>query len=112
MYAAQWLQAVQSSVQRHFPTARVHVQILRQTRVKVRIEISEHAFIDLFFREETGRVDYSLIMNSARCYGLDNLGGWHEHPVSQPDMHQPISAPTPEEALFRVRRAIETLDAP
>ncbi len=111
MNAAQWLQAVQASAQKHFPTARVQVQILRETRVKVRIEVSENLFIDLFFREETGRIDYSLIMGNARCYGLDNLGGWHEHPLFQADVHRPITEPTPEEAIVSVRRAVEALDA-
>ena len=69
------------------------------------------AAVALFFREETERVDYALIVNNERRYGLDNLGGWHEHPVLQPDIHLPVAAPTPEEALFSVRRAIETLDA-
>lgn len=80
MKATQWLQAVRAATQKYFPDAGLHIQILRQTRVKVRIEISDDAFVDLFVREETERVDYALIVNNMRRYGLDNLGGWHEHP--------------------------------
>jgi hypothetical protein len=73
MKASQWLTQVKAGVSQYFPTSPLHVQVLRETRVKVHIKIGEDAFADLFFREETGRVDYTLIIGEQRRYGLDNL---------------------------------------
>jgi hypothetical protein len=59
-------------------------------------------FADLYFREETGRTDYALIVSGRRRYGLDNLGGWHEHPLHDPATHVPIDPPSPDEALRKL----------
>jgi len=109
MKALQWLTQVKAGARQYFPTSALHVQMLRETRVKVHIEIGEGAFADLFFREETGRVDYTLIVGEKRRYGLDNLGGWHEHPLSAPESHVPIEASSPEDALRRLRAAADAL---
>lgn len=61
MKAAQWLIQVKAGANQYFPDIPLHAQVLRETRVKVHIEIGEGIFADLFFREETGRVDYTLM---------------------------------------------------
>ncbi len=109
MKAAQWLTQVKAGANQYFPDIPLHAQVLRETRVKVHIEIGADTFADLFFREETGRADYTLIVCAKRRYGLDNLGGWHEHPLSAPESHVPIKAPSPEEALRRLRAAADVL---
>jgi hypothetical protein len=103
MLASEWLAAIQVAAERYFPGKALHFQVIRGTRVKVRIEIGEETFADLFFREETQRIDYTLIVANVRRYGMDNLAGWHEHPVSAPKAHIPIGEPTPDEALFRLK---------
>ena len=52
--------------QRYFPDAELRVEIVRFTRVTARIEITKDRFADLFFRDETQRMDYAWIVESAR----------------------------------------------
>ena len=49
MTASEWLAAVQAAMKRYFPDSSFHTQIVRGTRVKVRIEISDTVIADLFF---------------------------------------------------------------
>jgi hypothetical protein len=109
MNASEWLSRVKAGASQYFPDGSIFAQVLRETRVKVHIQIGEGIFADLFFREETGRVDYALIVGEKRRYGLDNLGGWHEHPLNAPESHVPIEAPPPEEALRRLQMAADAL---
>jgi len=109
--AAEWLAAVQEAASQHLPHSIIRSEVLRKTRVKVRIDISEDVFADLFFREETGRIDYTLVVLGLRYYGIDNLGDWHEHPVGQPHLHVPVSPLTPAAAIQRLSKAVEGLPA-
>jgi len=105
MEASEWLTAIEAARRLLFPGKPFRQAVTRGTRVKARIEIGPDMFADLFFREETGRIDYALIVWGQRRYGLDNLGGWHEHPLDNPDSHVPIAMPSPEEALRRLHAA-------
>ncbi len=105
MKASEWLHAVETACGLLFPGKPLRQEVTRGTRVKARIEIGPDIFVDLFFREETERIDYALIVRGQRRYGMDNLGGWHEHPLDNPDLHIPIAVPSPEEALHRLHAA-------
>ena len=107
--ADDWLGQVRVAVQCYFPDAPVQVEVVRHTRVTVRVEIGRERFADLFFREETERTDYALIVDGKRVFGIDNLGGWHEHPLSDAGIHRPCPAPTPMEAMQRLREANDSL---
>lgn len=107
--ADEWLTQVSIAVQQHFPQARLDADVVRFTRVTVRVVIDEDRFADLFFREETERTDYALIVNGKRAFGLDNLGGWHEHPLNDPEGHVPCAEPTPAEAVRRLREVSDSL---
>jgi hypothetical protein len=107
MIASEWLAAVVAAGQLYFPDCSIYSEVIRFTRVKVRIEIGENIFADLFFREETNRTDYTLIVAGQRRYGIDNLGGWHEHPIEYPDQHVDLKEPVPDEALRRLRTAFD-----
>ncbi len=109
MIASDWLEAVRIAAQHYFPNSAFQEQVIRASRVKVRIEIGENTFADLFFREETSQIDYTLIAFDERRYGMDNLGGWHEHPFDQPNSHQTIEEPAPSEAKSLLRKAFDSL---
>ena len=109
MKAGEWLAAVQEAASLYLPRGIIRSEVLRKTRVKVRIDISEDVFLDLFFREETGRVDYTLIVLGLRYYGIDNLGDWHEHPIGHPHLHVPIGPLTPTVAIQQLSKAVEGL---
>lgn len=86
-----------------FPDALVDVTIVRHTRLKARIDLEKGCHVDIFFREETQRIDYALICGGTRLFGLDNLKGWHYHPLEEPSQHIPCAAPTPVQALAQIR---------
>lgn len=111
MKASEWLRAVAAACEQYFPEKLRRQEMLRETRVKVRIEIDPIMFADLFFREETGRTDYALIVSGQRQYGLDNLGGWHEHPIGKPDAHVPIDPPSPDDAIRQLLAAASHLSS-
>ena len=60
MKAPEWLTAVEAARRLLFPGKSFRQEVTRGTRVKARIEIGPHMFADLFFREETGRIDYAF----------------------------------------------------
>lgn len=109
MKASEWLRAVNAACEKYFPDKPLQQEVLRETRVKVRVEIGPTMFADFFFREETGRTDYTLIAGGQRQYGLDNLGGWHEHPLGSPGAHVPIDPPSPEEAIRLLCAAVDRI---
>lgn len=75
MKASEWAQAVETACRLLFPGKPLRQEVMRGTRVKARIELGPDIFVDLFFRQETGRIDYALIVRGLRRYGMDNLGG-------------------------------------
>ncbi|MEA3338972.1 MAG: hypothetical protein U9R15_03305 [Chloroflexota bacterium] len=103
-----FLSLLRQAVQVVFPQANLRVSIIRTTRLKARIELSKTEYVDVFFREETRRVDYALIVAGARIFGLDNLKEWHCHPLDDPNQHIPCPEPTPDEALEQIRQALQT----
>ena len=109
MTADEWRALVIAAAQTYWPAALIDSPVVRATRVKIRLKIDEERLLDLFFREETGRIDYSLIVGGQRAFGIDNLGGWHEHPLDDPDGHIPCDEPTPGEALRRLKAASDIL---
>jgi hypothetical protein len=43
---------------------------------------------------QTVRLDFTTIKDDQRIFGYDNAGGWHYHPVENPDSHEPCPKPT------------------
>ena len=111
MKALDWMALVEAAIDRHCPGVPYHRHLIRGTRAKLRIDISQTVLADLFYREETGRTDYTLIVENRRYYGIDNLGGWHEHPVDDPNTHGPIRPLSPDEAIALLSEALERFDS-
>jgi hypothetical protein len=64
--------------------------------VKLRVDLDENQFIDVFFNARNGRADFALVKGGRRVFGYDNLGGWHRHPPEAPDRHDPCPEPSLE----------------
>ena len=112
MTVADFLQAVQDAAANLFPNHPLQLTVIRATRLKARIHLGSDQLVDIFFREETQRVDFALIIAGQRVFGLDNLGGWHEHPVHDPSQHIPCQELTPGEALRWLREAADSVIGP
>jgi len=93
-----------------FPKIEPRIEIVRHTRVTIRFDLNDVTVVALFFREETERVDYALIVSDQRVFGIDNLDGWHIHPLGNPEAHESCDEMTPLEAIRRLREASDTLN--
>jgi hypothetical protein len=107
--ADEWLAEVQKAITQYFPNIEPRIELVRHTRITIRFELNDATFVALFFREETERVDYALIVNDQRVFGIDNLDGWHIHPLGNPDAHEPCDEMTPTEAMRRLREASDAI---
>ena len=76
-------------------------------RLKVRVEVSSHLFIDVFYAPRTARISFALIRNGRRAFGIDNLSGWHVHPVTDADQHVSSKEMTVRELVDSCGDAIE-----
>lgn len=70
------------------------LQEFNPLRLKMRIMLSPDLFIDVFYSVRTQRIDFALIKERERIFGIDNLGGWHRHPFGEVERHRPIREPT------------------
>ena len=61
----------------HFPTARLETIYHRSAMASLRLIITPHLFIDIYCNTRTARFDFSLIQDSTRIFGYDNLKSWH-----------------------------------
>ena len=69
------------------------VRRLTPTSVSLRVSIASGGFIDAFYNEQTGTMAFSVIREGQRVFGVDNTGGWHIHPFSDPARHDPLVDP-------------------
>jgi hypothetical protein len=75
-------------------------------RFKARILLSENYFIDVFYGFSKQRIDFALIQNGRRIYGIDNLGGWHCHPWETEKDHMRINPLSIEEIVANIKSEI------
>jgi hypothetical protein len=66
------------------------VRRLPPTSINLRIDVTTGGFIDAFCNEQTGTIAFALIRQGRRAFGADNTGGWHVHPLADPDRHDPL----------------------
>ena len=78
----------------YFPTARLETVYRRSAMVSMRLIITPRLFVDIYFNTSTKRSDFSLILDSARVFGYDNLRTWHYHPFEAPNAHVGCPEPT------------------
>ena len=91
------------------PSATAEVVARTIVAIKLRVDLDEHRFIDVFFNERNRRTDLALIERGRRVFGYDNLGNWHRHPLEAPERHEACEEPTLEDfvraAVTRSRKA-------
>lgn len=69
------------------------IRRLTPTTINLRVNVTIGGFIDAFYNEVTGTTAFALIREGERIFGADNAGGWHIHPFTQPDRHDPLAQP-------------------
>lgn len=87
----EFLYELEQSINTYFPYATLEINEFNVLRLKVRIITSSSLFIDVFYGHRKKRVDFALIKDEKRVFGIDNLGGWHYHSVERPNQHERTS---------------------
>ena len=93
----------------YFPTARLEMAYSRSSMASLRLIITPQLFIDIYCNTRTTRFDFSLIHNSARIFGFDNLKSWHCHTVENPDTHRDCEEPTLEKMVSETKDVVSKL---
>jgi hypothetical protein len=93
----------------HLPAARVRVQEQRSIVLKVRAQVEDDLFLDVYFNELTGKTSYTLVHKEQRVLGYDNYQFWHCHPYGRPADHVACEEPEIEVVLAEVGEVAEQL---
>ena len=102
---AQFENRVRHAAAAAFPQAVLSITERGRYRLKIRIELNDRTFIDIFYNPKNDRADFAFICKNQRIFGYDNLGGWHRHSVEDPKTHTPCDEPLFDQ-VFQEMKAI------
>ena len=76
--------------------------------VRGRAHFGEGLFLAFYYNQVTGTQAFALVRNELRLWGIDydNLRGWHEHPLGQPELHVILEAQTISSIIKRLQSAV------
>lgn len=89
-----------------FTGAEINIIYERIDKASVRIILNPRLFIDIYVNTDTDRYDFSLIKGNKRIFGYDNLGGWHCHPVNNPERHVECKEPTLKKVFEDIAKVV------
>lgn len=80
--------------------------------VSLRLIISSYLFVDIYYNTQTKRFDFSLIQETSRIFGYDNLKTWHYHPLRSPQEHIECAEPSLEQIVVETSSIVAGLNCP
>jgi hypothetical protein len=82
----------------------MRINILSETRhqVRIRIFLANRSLLDVYYSSKTGKTAFAQIKDERRIFGADNTGGWHWHPVEDPETHLPSLVEISFEDFFKI----------
>ncbi len=89
------------------PATEIETVYKRIDKVSLRIIVTSTVFVDIYANTETGRYDFTLVKNNKRIFGYDNLGGWHCHPLNNPEDHVSCNEPPLRQVLQKIADVIK-----
>lgn len=93
------------------PATEIETIYKRIDKISLRIIVTPVIFIDIYANTETGRYDFTLVKNNKknnkRVFGYDNLGGWHCHPLNNPEDHVSCNEPLLRQVLQEIADLIK-----
>jgi len=98
---------VQRFAGEYFPAAKLETREITQFRLKMRIILSRISFIDIFYGVHRTRIDFALIKERERIFGIDNLGGWHGHPVGEAGRHESVKEMSLQEIFSQFEKIVQ-----
>ena len=91
----------------HFPDTEIQIREYSKFRIKLRLVLSLDLFVEVFYAPQTEKASFTLIKEKERIFGIDNLGGWHHHPLGKPTNHVDIAEPELHEIFESLKSAKE-----
>lgn len=91
------------SLQKFFPEANITTVEKRSIILEMRVDISEHRFLEIYYNAFTNKKCYSLVSDNERIFGYDNYKYWHLHPADNPIKHVPCPEPSMEEVFSQIK---------
>ncbi len=91
----------------HFPDTEIQIREYSKFRIKLRLVLSVDLFVEIFYASQTGKASFALIEENERIFGIDNLGGWHRHPLGKSTNHVDIAKPELYEIFESLKSAKE-----
>jgi len=66
-----------------------------------KVLLAKNRFLHIYFNERTGTTAFALVEKERRIWGIyyDNLRGWHEHTIENPESHQSIQLADVQETI-------------
>ncbi|MEK7279440.1 MAG: hypothetical protein AAB090_02180 [Nitrospirota bacterium] len=98
---------LRTALQKYLPSLEIKLNEINQFRLKVRITLSNTTFIDIFYGARKNRVDFTLIHQGSRIFGIDNLISWHCHPLGKGSDHLKIEPMSIDEIILKFKDNIE-----
>jgi hypothetical protein len=76
--------------------------------VRGRAQFEGGLYLAFYYNQVTGTQAFALVRNELRLWGIDydNLRGWHEHPLGQPELHVILEEQTISSIIKRLQGAI------
>lgn len=76
--------------------------------VRGRVQFDGNLFLAFYYNQITGTQAFALVRDGQRIWGIDydNLRGWHEHPLRQPELHVILESQTISSIINRLQAAI------
>ena len=98
---------IQKLAGEYFPAAKLETQEINRFRLKMRITLSSTSFIDIFYGVRKTRIDFALVKEGKRIFGIDNLSGWHRHPLNEADCHEFIKEMSFQEICSQLAKIVQ-----
>ena len=76
--------------------------------VRGRAQFEGGLYLAFYYNQATGTQAFALVRNELRLWGIDydNLRGWHEHPLGQPELHVILETQTISSIIKRLQGVI------
>jgi hypothetical protein len=94
----------------HLANGEIEIVELNALRCKVRVHIAVSVFIDIFYAARTQKASFAVVRKGKRAFGIDNLDGWHSHPLGKPEDHVGIAEPSIEGMVIECTKVIGVLN--
>ncbi|HLA49694.1 MAG TPA: hypothetical protein VJ000_00730 [Thermodesulfovibrionia bacterium] len=100
---------LQTALHKYLSAFELKVNEISPLRLKARVILSQSTFIDVFYGARKDRVDFALIHEGERIFGIDNLHYWHCHQLGNERKHFKIEPMSVEGIVLEIKKNIEKI---